>query len=177
MKVETKKLKLFLLDSGLISSNEVSEAEKRIKKTGEDLGDVLVSAGKISEDDLRRLEAYILGIPFVGLEKEKIEFSVLSLIPEPIARNHNIVAYRKNKDDLEVAMLDPEDLGTIDFIKKKAGLRILPRLTNSKSIKSVLSQYQESLQSEFDDIVKKEATSLKVIETDLEGNNSEGDLK
>ena len=52
-------------------------------------------------------------------------------------------------------MLDPEDLGTIDFIKKKAGLRILPRLTNSKSIKSVLSQYQESLQSEFDDIVKK----------------------
>ncbi|MEK7142523.1 MAG: ATPase, T2SS/T4P/T4SS family [Patescibacteria group bacterium] len=177
MKVETKKLKLFLLDSGLISSNEVSEAEKRIKKTGEDLGDVLVSAGKISEDDLRRLEAYILGIPFVGLEKEKIEFSVLSLIPEPIARNHNIVAYRKNKEDLEVAMLDPEDLGTIDFIKKKAGLRILPRLTNSKSIKSVLSQYQESLQSEFDDIVKKEATSLKVIETDLGGNSSEGDLK
>lgn len=177
MKVETKKLKLFLLDSGLISSKDVSEAEKRIKKTGEDLGDVLVSAGKISEDDLRRLEAYILGIPFVGLEKEKIEFSVLSLIPEPIARNHNIVAYRKNKDDLEVAMLDPEDLGTIDFIKKKAGLRILPRLTNSKSIKVVLSQYQESLQSEFDDIVKKEAISLKVIETDLEGNNSEGDLK
>ena len=68
---------------------------------------------------LKGLEAYILGIPFVELEKEKIDFAVLSLIPEPIARNHNIVAYRKNKDDLEVAMLDPEDLGTIDFIKRK----------------------------------------------------------
>ena len=177
MKVETKKLKLFLLDSGLISSKDVTETEKRVKKTGEDFGDILVSGGKISEDDLRRLEAYILGIPFVGLEKEKIEFSVLSLIPEPIARNHNIVAYRRNRDDLEVAMLDPEDLGTIDFIKKKAGLRILPRLTNSNSIKAVLSQYQESLQSEFDDIVKKEAVSLKVIDMDAEGNSSEGDLK
>ena len=53
-------------------------------------------------------------------------------------------------------MLDPEDLGTIDFIKKKkAGLKIPPRLTNSQSIKSVLSQYEESLQAEFSDIVKK----------------------
>jgi len=178
MKVETKKLKLFLLDSGLISSKEITEAEKKIKKTGEDLGDVLVSGGKISEDDLRRLEAYILGIPFVGLEKEKIDFAVLSLIPEPIARNHNIVAYRRNKNELEVAMLDPEDLGTIDFIKKKASLKILPRLTNSKSIKSALSQYQESLQSEFSDIVKKEAESLKMVSSANNGEGeSEGDLK
>ena len=177
MKVETKKLKLFLLDSGLISSKDITEAEKKVKKTGEDLGDVLVSGGKISEDDLRRLEAYIVGIPFVGLEKEKIDFAVLSLIPEPIARNHNIVAYRKNKDELEVAMLDPEDLGTIDFIKKKANLKILPRLTNSKSIKSALSQYQESLQSEFDDIIKKEAISLKVVSSREGEGESEGDLK
>ena len=177
MKVETKKLKLFLLDSGLITSKDITEAERNVKKTGEDLGDALVSGGKISEDDLRRLEAYILGIPFVGLEKEKIDFAVLSLIPEPIARNHNIVAYRKNKDELEVAMLDPEDLGTIDFIKKKASLKILPRLTNSKSIKSALSQYQESLQAEFSDIVKKEAESLKVV---ISGEGEEGgevDLK
>ena len=183
MKVETKKLKLFLLDSGLITSKDITEAENKVKKTGEYLGDALVSGGKISEDDLRRLEAYILGIPFVGLEKEKIDFAVLSLIPEPIARNHNIVAYKKNKDELEVAMLDPEDLGTIDFIKKKANLKILPRLTNSKSIKSALSQYQESLQAEFSDIVKKEAESLtpalgRIIDQGVgEEWKNEGDLK
>ncbi|OHA51368.1 MAG: hypothetical protein A2Z62_02675 [Candidatus Terrybacteria bacterium RIFCSPLOWO2_02_42_20] len=177
MKVETKKLKLFLLDSGLISSKEITETEKKIKKTGEDFGDALVSGGKISEDDLRRLEAYILGIPFVGLEKEKIDFAVLSLIPESIARNNNIVAYRKNKDELEVAMLDPEDLGTIDFIKKKANFKILPRLTNSKSIKSALSQYQESLQAEFGNIVRKEAESLRVVSSDAGEKENESDLK
>ena len=177
MKVETKKLKLFLLDGGLITSKDITETEKRVKKTGEDLGDALVSGGKISEDDLRRLEAYILGIPFVGLEKEKIDFAVLSLIPEPIARNNNIVAYRKNKDELEVAMLDPEDLGTIDFIKKKTSLKIMPRLTNSKSIKSALSQYQESLQAEFSDIIKKETESLKIVSSGDGEGEREGDLK
>ena len=74
-------------------------------------------------------------------------------------------------------MLDPEDLGTIDFIKKKASLKILPRLTNSKSIKSALSQYQESLQSEFSDIVKKEAESLKVVSSGEGEKENEGDLK
>lgn len=177
MKVETKKLKLFLLDSGLITSKDITEAEKKSKKTGEDLGNVLISGGKISEDDLRRMEAYILGIPFVGLEREKIDFAVLSLIPEPIARNNNIVAYKIKDDELEVAMLDPKDLGTIDFIKKKANLKILPRLTNSKSIKSVLSQYQESLQSEFSDIVRKEAESLDVSSSSMDGKDGESNLK
>ena len=54
-----------------------------------------MAEGKITEDDLRRLEAYILGVPFVNLQNEKISFDILSLIPEPIARTHNIIAYKK----------------------------------------------------------------------------------
>ena len=69
---------------------------------------------------MRKMEAYVLGIPFVNLGEEKIDFSVLSLIPEPIARKHNIVAFRKKGNDLEVAMLDTDDLGAIDFVKKKS---------------------------------------------------------
>lgn len=177
MKVEPKKLKLFLLDSGLITSKDIIEAEKKSGRVKGGLGEVLVNEGKISEDDLSRLEAYILGIPFVNLEKEKIEFNVLSLIPEPIARNNNIVAYNKNNNELEVAMLDPDDLGTIDFIKKKANVKILPRLTNQASIKSALSQYQESLQAEFSEILREEAGNLKVMSGEMEPIRNEGDLK
>lgn len=174
MRVEAKKLKLFLLDSGLVSSADIAELEKKVKKTGGDIREHLITSGKIKEDDLIRMEAYILGIPFVSLEKEKIDFKVLSLIPEPIARNHNIVAYKRNEGELEVAMLDPEDLETIDFIKKKSNLKILPRLTNSKSIKAALSQYQESLQVEFNNIVQKEAASLKIV-SDKEGKEEDKD--
>jgi len=78
------------------------------------------------------MEAFVLGIPFVNLANTKIDSSVLTLIPEPIARNYNIVAYKKgdkNENSLEVAMLDVDDLPVIDFIKKRSGLKILPRLT------------------------------------------------
>ena len=120
----------------------------------------------------------MLGIPFVDLKGKKLDMAVLSLIPEPIARNHNIVAFKKENDTLEVAMLDTEDLSAIDFIKKKTGLRILPRLTDNESIKAALVQYQKSLKAEFGDIIQKEVGSIKTLAEQMGGDaNNEADLK
>ena len=126
----------------------------------------MVSQQKISEDDLRRAQAYVLGIPFVDLNEKKLDLDTLSLIPEPIARKHNLIAFKKTETELEVAMLDTDDLSEIDFIKKKTGLRILPRLTNVESIKSGILQYQKSLKADFGDIIKTESDSLPTHSTD-----------
>ena len=163
MKVESQQLKAFLLDAGLVTKEQFDSALKKAQKTNQKVGDVLVSEGLITEEELIKLQAYILGIPFVNLEKEKVEPGVLKIIPEPIARSHNIVAFRKKGQDLEVAMLDPEDLRTIEFIKKTANLRILPRLTTPESIKNVLRQYQKTLEAEFGEFIKKEAEGIKAV--------------
>jgi len=163
MRVEPQQLKAFLLDTNLINEAQFKEAYKKAEKTHQKVEDILVSQNLISQEKLIRLEAYILGVPFVNLEKEKISPKVLRIIPEPIARSHNIVAFRKEGRNLEVAMLDPEDLKTIEFTKKKANLKILTRLTTPKSIKNVLSQYQESLEAEFGEIIKKEAGGIKKL--------------
>lgn len=176
MQVENTQLKDFLIDSGLVSEKDILSAEKKIKGK-EDLGKILVTEGTLSEDDLRRSEAYILGIPFIGLKGQKIDFNVLSLIPEPIARKHNVIAFKKGVGSLEVAMLDTEDLAAIDFIKKKVGLKILPRLTDEESMKSALLQYQKSLKAEFGDIIQKETASLKAIADEGDDDASEKDLK
>jgi type IV pilus assembly protein PilB len=176
MFIETKKLKDFVLDSGLVSNSDFTKAEKEAEKNKLTIGDELVKEGKLTEDDLRRMQAYILGIPFVDLRVQKIDFNVLSLIPEPIARSHNIVSFRQTDKGLEVAMLDTSDLAAIDFVKKKVGLKILPRLTNTDSIKHALIQYQKSLKAEFGDIIEKEASSVKTL-SDKAENVSEKDLK
>src|SRR3989344_4730468 len=159
MRVEEGQLQEFLLDSGLVSRAQIDEAKKR-GRSNEDVGSALVSNGAISEDDLRSVEASVLGIPFVNLEREKIPPETLSLIPEPIARTHNIVAFRKEGEALEVAMLDTDDLTAIDFIKKKTKLKILPRLTGRESMRSALIQYQKSLKAEFGDIIQREAREI-----------------
>ncbi|MBZ9578284.1 Flp pilus assembly complex ATPase component TadA [Patescibacteria group bacterium] len=160
MRVEPGQLKAFLLDAGLVTKEKFEKALKKAEKTEQKVGDVLISEGLITQEELIKLEAYILGVPFVNLEKEIISPEVLKLIPEPIARSHNIVAFRKKGKTLEVAMLDPEDLRMIEFIKKTANLKILPRLTTPGSIKNVLRQYQKTLEAEFGEIIRKEAGEI-----------------
>ncbi len=163
MKVDPSQLKAFLLDSGLVNKKQLEKCEKEAQKINQKLEDVLVKEGLIKEEELVKLKAYILGIPFVNLEEEKISPEVLQIIPEPIARKQNIVAFRRAGRNLEVAMLDPDDLQTIEFIKKKANLRILPRLTSAESIKNVLHQYQKSLEAEFGEMISHEAKAAPII--------------
>jgi len=177
MNVDDKILEKFILDAGLISKEQFKKALTKAKKTKRKVSDVLVLNGLVSEDDLNKLIAYILGIPFVNLEKEIIPHEILKIIPEPIARSHNIIAFRKEGNNLEVAMLDPEDLRTIEFIKKKSNLKILPRLTTVASIKKVLTQYQKTLEAEFGDIIKKEASDIKSIRTTKKEEVKQEDLR
>jgi type IV pilus assembly protein PilB len=177
MYIEEQQLKNFIVDSGLVSKKDIGEAEKEARMKKLSLGEELVSEGKLSEDDLRKMQAYILGIPFVDLKGQKIDFEVLSLVPEPIARNHNIVAFKKGPDTLEVAMLDTDDLHAIDFIKKKVGAKILPRLTDTESIRSVLLQYQKSLKAEFGDLIKQETATLKALSEEIGTKATGEDLK
>ncbi|MFZ2484429.1 MAG: GspE/PulE family protein [Minisyncoccia bacterium] len=178
MHIDESELESFMLDSGLVSKKEIDLARSEAKKKDISIGKVLVNKGALTEDDLRRMQAYILGIPFVNLRDQKLDFAVLSLIPEPIARNHNIVAFKRNDDSLEVAMLDTDNLTAIDFIKKKVELKILPRLTDDESMKWALMSYQKTLKAEFGDIIQKEASSLADLSKKISGDDvTEDDLK
>jgi type IV pilus assembly protein PilB len=166
MRVEPQQLKAFLIDAELISAKQFDDCAKEAAQRKLRVEDVLIERSLIDSDQIMKLKAYILGIPFVNLEKENIPVRVLNLIPEPIARSNNIVAFRKSADTLDVAMLDPEDLRIIEFIKKTTGLNVVPRLTNQQGIKSAIMQYQKTLMAEVGDLV---GDKDKIGGTDKEG--------
>src|ERR1035437_2709432 len=109
MQINEEQLKKFILEGGLVSKTDLEAEFKKAEESKQKIGNVLLSDGKISETDLKRMEAFVLGIPFISLTNQKIDFSILSLIPEPIARNYNIVAYKKSANGMEAAMLDVDD--------------------------------------------------------------------
>src|SRR3989344_5639369 len=143
MQINEEQLKKFILDSGLVSRSDFELSVKKAREKKQKIGNILLSDGKISETDLKRMEAFVLGIPFVNLTDKKSP------------------ARAGGEDGLEVAMLDVDDLSVIDFIKKRSGFKILPRLTDTASIKSVLTQYRKSLNVEFQNIIQKESNSFK----------------
>ena len=177
MFIDETQLREFVRDSGLVSRADFEVAAKEADAGKASVGGLLVEKGKISPDDLRKMQAYILGVPFVDLSSEKIAFEILSLIPEPIARSHNIIAFKKTGESLEVAMLDTDDLAAVDFIKKKTQLKILPRLTDANSIKAALLLYQKSLKAEFGDLIRAETDVLKSLPESGGGVETAAELK
>ena len=179
MYISDTHLKSFLADAGLVSAKDFDAAELEAKKTGQQVGDILKAKNAIGEDELRRTYAYILGIPFVSLVGTTIKYDVLSMIPEPVARRNNIIAYNHRAEELEVAMLDTDDLAAIDFIKKKTHLKVLPRLTDVDSIKGALKQYQQGLKDNLGDVIGRETAALEKTAAELvaAGEEKEVDLK
>jgi type IV pilus assembly protein PilB len=170
MRVKPEQLKEFLHDSNVIPPEILEAAIRECEAEGKELGACLLERKLIQEADLQKVYAYVLGIPFVDLSKETIPFDILSIIPEPIAKKYSIIAFQRTGTNLKVAMLNPEDIQTIDFIKKKTGLKIVPCLTSRESIQLVLRQYEKSLKAEFGDILTDEVdkTAEETKEGDLE---------
>lgn len=174
MRIENKQLRDFLLDSDILDKEKIDQVFEEAKKDKKLLGELLLEKELITEEELHRLYAYILGTPFVDLSKETISPEILQIIPEPIAKKYKIVAFDKSDDDLKVAMLNPEDLQTIELIKKKTGLNVLPCLTTEEGVSTILKQYEKSLKAEFGDIMGEDTENLT---NDLVKANKRGEKK
>lgn len=154
MRADAKKLRSFLADAGILEEKDLIRIEKLAAKNKRNFDEELVASNVLSETELKKLEAYILSIPFVNLKKEEIDRDVLSIIPEQIAVNYKAVAFDCDGKVLKVAMLNPDDLQAIDFIRKKTQMEIEPCLATEEGIEHGLRQYQKSLQMEVGEIIK-----------------------
>lgn len=150
MQVDEGQLRDFLIDSGLITRGQLASL------TAEDgsLYEMLREHNIVAEDELRRAAAHATGTTFVVLTKEDISPTALSLIPEPISRAHNIIAYNIiDGGDLpagrqvEVALLDLDDL--VHLAPLNLPFKVRPRLTSRASIKHGLIYYQKILREKF----------------------------
>lgn len=157
MQIKNEQLKEFIGDSDMIKPADLENAFKEAETKKKKLGEVLLEKKLIDEVNLRKLYAYILGVPFVDLTKEIIPQDVLQMIPEPIAKKYRIVAFNKTAQELKVAMINPEDIQTIDFIRKKSELKVVPCLTTEEGIENALKYYEKSLKAEFGDMMTKDS--------------------
>ena len=105
MQVDDSQLKLFLSDFGLVSKDDLRLALSEARKNNKKLEEVVLKKKLISKEELNKLKAYILGIPFVDLKESEINPEILKIIPEPVSRQYKAIAFDKQGIQLKVAML------------------------------------------------------------------------
>ena len=107
-------LGLLLVETGLVTKDQLAEALATQASTGRPIGRVLIDQGLISESDLVRSLAKQVGLEFVDLTERAIDATVASLIPEGLARRYQALPISWDDDVLVVAMADHVESGIVD---------------------------------------------------------------
>ena len=155
MALASTDLRKILVDGSVIKPDDFSRLEAEAAAHKQPLANYLVFRKILNEDRLAKMVGEFLRVPLIDLTAEKIPQDVLKIIPEPIARRHQVIAFRKKDKELDLAMTDPEDLQTREFVKKKTGFVIAPYLATKTGMDFALAQYHSSLKAEFEKILEK----------------------
>lgn len=136
-----KKLGDILVEANKIREDQLKYALKLQNKKGDRLGKILVDEGIISEKEILEVLEFQLGIPHVDLKQFYIEPKVLKTVPESLARKHNIIPINLHNNILTVAMNDPLNIFIIDEIKLVSGKEIQPAIALEEDIRTTIEYY------------------------------------
>ncbi|MBI5133961.1 MAG: type II/IV secretion system protein [Candidatus Taylorbacteria bacterium] len=155
MHISEDTLKSLLDSSGLIKESEFDVASDDAKRSGRAVTDVLIGTGKISEDHLVEVLEEYYKVPIVNLKKQQIDIDVLELVPELYAKAKKAILFEcdKEKGVARLAMMDPFDYETIEYVRAKLGMWVEPRLMSTASLRYGLRQYKKRIGVEFGEII------------------------
>lgn len=155
MHITEEKLKAIVLESGLVKDEDFAFATEESRRSGQSVANVLIGSGKVPEEYFTELLSPYYGAPVVNLKRETIDQATLELIPEVYAKSKNIVlfGYDKAKGVAHVAMLDPFDYDTIEYVRAKLNAWVEPHLTTFSSLRYGLKHYKKKVGMEFDQII------------------------
>jgi len=136
-----KQLGQMLIEAGAIDEASLRTALADQRRWGRPLGRTLVELRLIREEDLVRVLGQQLGLPSVDLDRVNIPKAVTELVPGTLAFQHNVMPFAQPMKFLDVAMLDPTNLGIIDELRIRTQLNIRPYLAGPKMIERALVKY------------------------------------
>lgn len=134
-------LATILLESKAITQEQLKEAEEVRKRMGLPLSAALVYLGYISQKDLARKIAELLELPFFDFESFRPDPSVVTVVPEELARKYTVFPLEVTDGQLKLAMTNPRDIIAVEEIKSATGLTVSPAVAIKDEIEAAIDLY------------------------------------
>lgn len=166
VKIEARKgLEDILFERGRLTPDQLSAVKFEHLNTGKSTDSILLERNYVAAQELTKARSELIGVPFVELAERYIPNQILDLVPEPVARKYNLIPFHQDKGVLHVAMVDPLDLQVIEFLEKRAGLKVLPFLAEAADVETAIGeQYGKSLGTEVSAALKEAGAATTKIE-------------
>ena len=128
-----------LISAGVIDQDQLRDALAIQKQTKERLGDVLIGSGIITEQQLIEALQMQLGVDFVDLTAVSIPLELAKFVPRAIARKYCVVPVKLVKDELFVAMPDPLNFVAQEEIKSASHKQVVPMISTRRATEQAIA--------------------------------------
>jgi len=99
-----------LVNEGLVTPEQLDEALRVQKKSGELLGTVLMDMGLVAESDIAKTMCLQYQLPFITLQNYEFDDKLLQLFPKDFLHKHRLLPFDKVGDMLLVLVTEiPQD--------------------------------------------------------------------
>lgn len=184
MDLGRKKLRLgdLLVNSGVITDDQLKKALELQKEGGRKLGEVLVDEGITTDEAITKALSNQLGIEMVDVNNVSIPEEILNLVPSNVLKKNKAIpfAYGSDLNVIKVAMADPMDMNAMDDISIITNLQVEPVAATNRSVMLALDRYygrgdvnsaleaytkeKEAEQSDQDDIYDEDVNSSPIVQ-------------
>ncbi len=117
MALVKKEIGELLVENGLITPEEWEAVQLERQKTGEPVSLILSRLGLATESHVKNALELQYGVNYVALAKVETPQECLTLLPESLMRQHQIVPITRDGNRLTIAMVNPNNLMALDDIK------------------------------------------------------------
>ncbi len=163
-----------LIKANRITEDQLKMALSKQKEEGKKLGEIFIQEKLITEDDLNAILSAQLGVPFVNLSAVDIDPKTPKLITQSLARSHNVIPISIDNGKIIVATSDPLDQFAIDDVRIQTGMDIEICIANKSDILGSINRYYDD-QEEADKAIKEFNESNVTNNIDLQSETEEED--
>lgn len=156
MVIGDKDLYKLLLQNELVSEDDLKKAQEQSDSERITFYDSLLKNDLISDENLGRLIADYLKLPFILLSSVSIPEKLLRYIPEPVARAQKTIVFGEKDNTLKIATSRERNTVFEGLLSKKTDKKIEMYFATPRDIDQALSLYKKELQKTFDDLLKQQ---------------------
>ncbi len=164
-----RKLGELLVDEGLIAPAQVDRALVESRQTGEPLGKILLKRGFITEEQLGGALSAQAGTDYLRIGSWHFDRELIDLFPHDFLQRHQVLPMRVHDGMLQVVMVHPNDVDTLDEIRLLTGLKPQPVVTTSKEFDDAFAVLLSSLQGQVSEAI----ASLRQEATETAGSEAQ----
>lgn len=148
-------LKKMLVSENLIAPERFDELQDEADRKNQSIIDILVSEKIVEGSYLSDLIANALGVPRVDFSVKQLDKDTVKLLSEDVARQRQVIIFNKEADGtFDVAMVDPSDLETRQFLAERLKAKIKPFLASNEDLNRGFSVYGYELGQDFKKLIE-----------------------